>query len=369
MDDNSVSRRLPHEIERYIASLLQIYKRKNQDLLQRLLVNAEVNIEEHSYDRVMDEGDQYGFLLRLRVPSAIFSEIIDEKHDYEKEIMAKINKLINIPHEFIDCVSIEMRLLEDENWREKSGLVLKAKKHISNNVLERIWKPDCVRAFFSHKGSYKTEAGNLKDELEKYGISCFVAHKDIKATKEWVQEIENALFSMDVLIALMSEDFQDSKWTDQEVGVAVGRNVLIIPVKIGKDPYGFIGKYQALPGTWKNIPEMANAILGIVLDHPSTKEIGKRAAIHAFKDSPSYDTSKFFVTEILPRFEKLEEAEIEKIVSAFNENGQIYDCFVAKKRLPDLLYKWTGNRYHISSDKLEKTPPRTKRPASDDIPF
>ena len=131
--------KLPKEIERYIASLLQIYKRKNQDLLQRLLVNAEVNIEEHSYDRVIDEGDQYGFLLRLRVPEDIFSEIIDEKHDYEKEIKEQINKLINIPHEFIDCVSIEMQLLEDDNWREKSGLVLKAQKHISNNVLERIW--------------------------------------------------------------------------------------------------------------------------------------------------------------------------------------------------------------------------------------
>ena len=259
MDDNSVTPRIPHEIERYIASLLQIYKRKNQDLLQRLLVNAEVNIEEHSYDNW--DGGQYGFLLHLRVPEAIFSEIIDVKSNYEEDIKNKINTLISISGEFIDLVSIEMQLLEDENWREKSGLVLKAKKHISNNVLERIWKPDCVRAFFSHKASYKTEAGNLKDELEKYGISCFVAHKDIKATKEWVQEIENALFSMDVLIALMSEDFHDSEWTDQEVGVAVGRNVLIIPVKIGKDPYGFIGKYQALPGTWENIPELANAIL------------------------------------------------------------------------------------------------------------
>ncbi len=51
MDDDSGKRlMLPQEIERYIASLLQIYKRQNQDLLQRLIVNAEINIEEHSYD-------------------------------------------------------------------------------------------------------------------------------------------------------------------------------------------------------------------------------------------------------------------------------------------------------------------------------
>jgi hypothetical protein len=367
MDDNSVSRRLPHEIERYIASLLQIYKRKNQDLLQRLLVNAEVNIEEHSYDNW--DGGQYGFLLHLRVPEAIFSEIIDVKSNYEEDIKNKINTLISISGEFIDLVSIEMQLLEDENWREKSGLVLRPQKHMSDNVLERIWKPVCVRAFLSHKAGRKTEASKLKDELGKYGVSCFVAHKDIKPTKEWVQEIENALFSMDILIALMTEDFHDSKWTDQEVGVAVGRHIPIIPVKIGTDPYGFIGKYQALPCTWEDIPKIAKAILGIILNHPSTKDRAKRAGIHAFKDSPSYETSKYFVTDILPHLERLEAADTEEIVSAFNGNSQIYDCFVAKERLPDLLYKWTRNRYHISSGKLEKTPPRTKRPATDDIPF
>jgi hypothetical protein len=363
-----MSLKIPNEIERYVASLAQIYKRKNQDFLQRLLVNAEVNIEEHSYDNL--DGGQYGFLLHLQVPEAIFSEIIDVKDNYEEEIKNKINKLISIPGEFIDLVSIEMQLLEDDNWREKSGLVLHPKKHIPDKVLERIWKPRCVRAFLSHKAGHKAKASKLKEELEKYGISCFVAHKDIKPTKEWGQEIENAIFSMDILIALMTEDFHDSDWTDQETGVAVGRHILIIPVKIGKDPYGFIGKYQALAGTWKNISKMAKDVFNIIVEHPSTKTRARRAAIHAFKDSFSFDTSKFFVTEILPNFEKLEEAEIEEVISAFNTNSQISDCFSAQNRLPNLLYKWTGNRYHIEDNKLIKASSRTKRSVgSDDIPF
>jgi len=360
--------RLPKEIEKYIASLLQIYKHKNQGLLQQLLVNAEVDIEEHSYDNL--DGGQYGFLLHLQVPEAIFSEIIDVKHDYEEEIKNKINKLISIPREFIDLVSIEMQLMEDDNWRERTGLVLQPKKHIPDRVLERIWKPRYVRAFLSHKAEYKTKSGKLKEELEKYGVSCFVAHTDIEPTKEWVQEIENALFSMDILIALMTEDFHDSDWTDQEIGVAVGRHILIIPVKIGKDPYGFIGKYQALAGTWEKISKMAKDVLSIIVEHPSTKTRAKRAVIHAFKDSPFYDTSKFFVTEVLPNFEELEEAEIEEVISAFNTNSQIYDCFTAQSGLPDLLHKWTGNYYRINKEKkLVKASPRTKRPATDDIPF
>jgi hypothetical protein len=368
MDDNSVSRKLPHEIERYIASLLQVYKRKNQGLLQQLLVNAEIIIEEHSYDNW--DGGQYGFLLHLRVPEAIFSEIIEVKSNYEEEIKKKINKLISIPGEFIDLVSIEMQLLEEDNWREKSGLVLRPQKHISNNVLERIWKPACVRAFLSHKAEYKGEASKLKDKLGKYGISCFVAHTDIEPAKEWVQEIENALFSMDVLIVLMSEDFHESNWTDQEVGVAIGRYIPVIPVKIGKDPYGFIGKYQALSGDWKDIIKMAKDIFGIIVKHPATKEKIKRAAIHAFKDSSFYSESQFLVTEVLPNLEKLEESQIEDVISAFNENGQIYDCYSAQNMLPNLLYRWTGKQYHIEDKKLIKASSRNRRSVdSDDIPF
>ena len=82
--------------------------------------------------------------------------------------------------------------------------------------------------------------------MQLFGISCFVAHSDIEPTRTWQKEIEKALFSMDVLIALMTEDFSDSNWTDQEIGVAIGRNVLILPIRMGADPYGFIGKYQAI---------------------------------------------------------------------------------------------------------------------------
>lgn len=357
--------KLPNEIEQYVASLSQVYKIKGKNFLQQLLANSIITIEQHSYDNW--GGGQDGFLLHLQVPDIIFTKIVDVKDKYENEILNKLNKLIKIPGEFIDSVSIEMQLLEDDDWREKSGLVLHAKKRISNNILERIWKPAYLRAFLSHKAEHKTEAGELKVKLEKYGVSCFVAHADIEPTKEWMQEIENALFSMDVLIALMSEDFHDSKWTDQEVGVAVGRHILVIPVKIGNDPYGFIGKYQALSGVWSDIPKMAADIFGIIVKYPATREKIKRAAINVFKNSSSYDSSKFLVTNVLPYLKKIEEPYIEKIVSAFNENSQIYDSFSAQNNLPNLLYQWTGNRYHIIDQKLVKIQPQ--RITTDEIPF
>ena len=53
---------------------------------------------------------------------------------------------------------------------------------------------------------------------------------------------------MDALAAILTPGFNESKWTDQEVGVAVGRGSLIIPIRKGMNPYGFIGKYQGMQG-------------------------------------------------------------------------------------------------------------------------
>jgi len=73
-------------------------------------------------------------------------------------------------------------------------------------------------------------------------VSCFVAHLSIRPTREWQDEIERALFSMDALIALLTKDFQKSNWTDQEISIALGRKVPVIPLKIDKKPLWFYWK-------------------------------------------------------------------------------------------------------------------------------
>lgn len=359
---------LPREIERFVASLAQVYKNNKQELPQRLLANAAVTLEEYSYDNL--DGGQYGFLLHLQVPDTIFSEIINKKDKYEADIRQNLNSLISTPQEFVGAVSIEMRLVEDENWRETSGLLLHPRRHVSDQAQERIWKRGCVRAFLSHKVKCKSQAASLKDRLERYGVSCFVAHKDIQPAKEWVQEIESALFSMDLLVALLTDDFHDSDWTDQEVGVAVGRHVPIIPVRIGTDPYGFIGRYQALSGSWENVPEMASDIFDVIIKHPGTLTKVKDSTVNAFEGAESYERSKFLVREVLPHFDRLDDQYVEGIIAAFNKNSQLHDCFVAKSRLPSLLYEWTGNQYDIEGKKIVKRIQRTRRRrGTEEIPF
>jgi hypothetical protein len=44
----------------------------------------------------------------------------------------------------------------------------------------------------------------------------------------------------------LSDTFQQTNWTDQEIGYAMKRAILVVPVKVSIVPYGFMGRYQAL---------------------------------------------------------------------------------------------------------------------------
>ena len=56
--------------------------------------------------------------------------------------------------------------------------------------------------------------------------------------------------------------FHESDWTDQEVGFALARRVPIMAVRLGRDPYGFIGRFQGLSATWDNcVLEIAKLLI------------------------------------------------------------------------------------------------------------
>lgn len=142
----------------------------------------------------------------------------------------------------------------------------------TNTVAEsKFWAPGHFRLFISHISDFKKKASAVANELKKDGISAFVAHEDIEPGSEWLVEIEKALFSMDALTAFLVPGFRDSNWTDQEVGVAVGRDLLIIPVRRELDPYGFIGKFQGIQGLGKKVDQVAKEIVNLLTRHPKSK--------------------------------------------------------------------------------------------------
>ena len=135
----------------------------------------------------------------------------------------------------------------------------------------RFWEPNHFRLFLSHLSTFKKQVGRLQRALRRYGISAFVAHVDIEPTKEWQDEIEAGLYSMDALAAVLMPGFKESNWTDQEVGIAIGRGVFVIPVIRGLTPYGFIGKFQGLQAQGKTVADVARELFGILVNANQTR--------------------------------------------------------------------------------------------------
>jgi hypothetical protein len=128
-------------------------------------------------------------------------------------------------------------------------------------VPPRNWqKASEFRLFISHISTDKDKATRLKTCLSAYAIDGFVAHEDIQPTLEWQVEIERALRNMDAFIAIHTEGFAASIWTQQEIGFAVGRDVKIISLKMGEDPTGFISKHQALARGKRTAEEIAKEV-------------------------------------------------------------------------------------------------------------
>jgi hypothetical protein len=348
MTESASSFELSRDIEHHLATLSKLYAKEGRTQKQEILVRARVRIHEE-WSRDNWDGGTCGHALYLSLPEDLFLEIVRQKTVLQQEIASDINKIHNVQGEFIEEVFLERELTEVGDWRLESGLLRPAGRIVPPDAPRRIWGDAGYRVFFSHKAEVKKDVATLKADLRPFGVAAFVAHEDIHPTKEWQDEIENALSSMDAFVALMTPDFHDSLWTDQEVGYALGRNVPIIAVKLGSDPYGFIGRFQALSCIWT---DTAREIVKLLITRSGMAD----AYISAVGNCPGWETGNR-LSEILPAIERLTDKQVHGLVSAFNDNGEVSGSFGFNGKNPRTygaglashLTRITGKVYRASS--------------------
>ena len=315
MSDSGQRYDLPQGTERYLAALSKLYGQEGKRQFQEILVNAQTRIVE-AWTSDNWNGGTYGHALFLVVPEPIFLAIARERKAVEAQICKDLNEIQNVANEFFAEVFVEMEVAENTEWRQDSGLMLVNKRPVSPDAQRRIWEEGSFRLFMSHKSEIKAETSDLKTQLHRFGISAFVAHQDIRPTKAWQDEIENALATMDGFVALMTSDFHDSDWTDQEVGYALARGVPTMAVKLGKDPYGFMAKFQAIPGDWSKCPiEIARVVI--------RDERGFNAYVAALKHCNSWEGGNVLAMA-LSGLERLRTDQIDQLVTAYNDTRELW---------------------------------------------
>jgi len=202
--------------------------------------------------------------------------------------------------------------------------------------INRIWAKGCFRLFISHSSVYKAEVSNLKSRLEQYNISSFVAHEDIEPTREWQIEIENALRTMDALLVYLTPNFHESNWTDQEIGFAVCRDVMIIPVRMGIDPYGFIGKTQGISGHKLDTGVLASKVYELILSNERYCKRINSSIIERFERTGSFQEAKDNWV-LLNQIKVMTSDEIDRVERAYKTNSQLRDSFFIQGRISGFI--------------------------------
>lgn len=218
--------------------------------VKAVLTEAEGFLNATNYDNW--NGGTTHYTLELQVPARTYVEIESGIEDLESQILARVKKIHRgETNDFIDTVLIQPRT---DGTRPPTEA--------------KFWLPGYFRIFISHIGKNKANAGRLKSALERYGISSFVAHDDIEPTKEWQREIEDGLFSMDGLIAILAPGFNASNWTNHECGVAIGREVIVVPIMFGKNPHGLIGKLQGIKAKDRSLSDVSKDVFVSIMNNP-----------------------------------------------------------------------------------------------------
>ncbi len=328
-DVSAGSFEVPSQLRKLIGVIAGHACRKGEALLCDLLQRSTYTIEEAVEHDAWGAGIS-GHAVHFLVPPEVFMRIdIDELEGLANAVTERLNKLVTVRNEYLSEVTMEV---------SEAPITGPVRPVPTREAHSDLWgDTEFLRLFISHKAEVRVLATQIKQACLRIGISCFVAHEDIEPTAEWQTEIERAMQSMDALLALLTPDFHESNWTDQEVGFALGAQVPVIPVKLGQDPYGFVGRYQAVQGQNRSGRELAEEVLAICLDRfDNTRSRMQTALVARFERAESFAQAKDLIRS-LEQIDTLPTDLVDRLEAAPTNNSQLENAFEVQRRLPRIL--------------------------------
>jgi hypothetical protein len=324
------------------ATAAEIASLKGAEIEARILREARASLVQTGHDNWNGGIEIYSLI--LEVPVRAYAAVEDEREQIEKSILSRIQQLtrgyggISIAEIIISPVLVEharpLAVTGDGEQVEHSGEKLED--------APSYWAPGHFRLFISHASEKQTSAHRLKDALANYQIAAFVAHDDIEPTKEWQAEIETALRTMDALAAIISPAFLSSRWCDQEVGIAVGRGKLVVPLRVGSDPHGFLGKYQGLQTKGSDASGIAKQVFEILLCHDLTSQRMLESLAERMSTSKNWASSK--QTALLMKGAKtLTTAQAGRLLKSIDDNSEVGDAIGVPEQIRALITRLVPN--------------------------
>lgn len=336
----------PRPVSDIVATIADLFRQQNRAEIAELLECAHARFEQTDYDNW--NGGTYSWALRLEVPVPVFAGVEAKLESIEKDVVAKLKHFHRaLPNHNLS----EVTIVPDSAATPRQG----TRNTPPSADVARLWRPGRFRLFLSHLAVDRVAVSKIKEALAHRGVDAFVAHEDIEPSLQWQSEIELALRSMHALAALVTPAFHQSKWTDQEVGWALGRGIPVVPVRLGADPYGLFGKFQGVPGSFERPADLAVSLVAALLVNPSSTVEMRRSLVRAFQEADSF-VEAIALKELLIKAKGFDDSEKAALHGACVENNQVVGAFGVVRAI---------NRLIGESPKPSVRP----KPDADEVPF
>jgi len=86
--------------------------------------------------------------------------------------------------------------------------------------------------FISHSHSDANDANSICKIIEKQGISCWMAPRDVRPGENFGDEIINGIESCKAMIILVSDQSNNSNHVRKEIELAIDQGKSIFPIRI-----------------------------------------------------------------------------------------------------------------------------------------
>lgn len=197
-----------------------------------------------------------------------------------------------------------------------------------------------IRGFISYSHKNRVLAREVKEELAEYGIEPFLAHEDVKPSAAWATVIQAELRGCDLFLPVLTNDFPESRWTDQESGVALGLDKLIVPLRVDIVPYGFLGSIQAVTlHSGKPRPACRSVVSALIEQRPGERGRFLDGFIPKFAESTSFDTAGRYAS-VLVECDGYSTAQVQAVLHAIIDNRQIHASRTARDHLNAFLKRY-----------------------------
>ena len=309
---------LPGKIDHFLEVLAKLFEDGNEQDCAWIVTNAVHKVEEGVHFDNWNGGTHLHNLV-LSLDLEMYRKYHTNRSDLESKIINGLNGLVRTEGETFMGVSIMPLEKANPDWRSQSALFQAREYQVPATTQERIWTGDGFRLFLSHHNDDKAAMTALKNELLDYGISAFVAHDDIQASKEWQAELEDALRSMHGFAVYLTPNAQKRVWVNQEIGFALALRtpfLSIAPIGDSSSPKGFIARKQSLKSSLTDLALK-------VAKHFLSEGRSFAKFVKAIEDCDSFDSANNLakLLDVLPK-ELVEEQAIQ-LVTAFNGNSQV----------------------------------------------